>query len=61
MHKTKQNNMTGNELKKAVIKLIDDNCMVMPISEYAETMEDLSSDLAIRAEAARDDIENNQS
>lgn len=49
--------MTPKELKQKVWELIDDYCMDMSREEYADLLEDISSDAEIRAEGVRQEIE----
>jgi len=48
------------EFKQLVIDLIDQNCMKLSLSDYAEAMEDLSIELSDKAAAARNDLEDGE-
>jgi|JI8StandDraft_2_1071088.scaffolds.fasta_scaffold148742_2 hypothetical protein len=52
--------MTTQEFKQLVIDLIDQNCMKLSLSDYAEAMEDLSIELSDKAAAARNDLEDGE-
>lgn len=48
--------MTREELTKAVLSLIDENCMEMGKEEYIDFLEEVAGDIEIRAEAVRSEL-----
>ncbi len=52
--------MTSSELQAKVLKLIDDNCLGMCKEEYLEFLQDLRYNADVRAEAVRQEIEDEE-
>lgn len=48
--------MNQEELKTAVIDLIDSNCMSLTKAEYIELMEELADDFLTRADATKEEL-----
>lgn len=52
--------MTSKQLQQLVADLIDKHCMELSLTEYINAMEAVSSDAEGRADAARDDLKNQE-